>query len=102
MSSTNRRPIPEAALRDADSVEMLSVWIAEQGLHCSIKIGMYEEQGVDESRAWGILLSDVVRHISKALDLKYRCGQEKVVSDIKRHFLSELGSPSSDIPGTFL
>ena len=34
----NQRPIPEAALRDEDAVEMLRVWIAERGLHCSMKV----------------------------------------------------------------
>ena len=37
-------PIPEAALRDGNSVEMLRVWIAEKKLHCSIKVGMYQER----------------------------------------------------------
>jgi len=31
-----QRPVPEAALRDKDAVEMLRVWIAEGGLHCSL------------------------------------------------------------------
>ena len=39
----NERVIPEAALRDENSVEMLRVWIAEKKLHCSMKIGMYRE-----------------------------------------------------------
>jgi len=39
----NQRPIPEAALRDKDAVEMLRVWIAGNGLHCSLKVGMYGE-----------------------------------------------------------
>ena len=40
----NQRPVPEAALRDNDAVEMLRVWIAEGRLHCSIKVGMYHEE----------------------------------------------------------
>jgi hypothetical protein len=40
MAHMNDRPIPSAALKDENSVEMLRVWIAEQKLHCSIKVGM--------------------------------------------------------------
>jgi hypothetical protein len=32
----NERPIPEAAMRDEDALEMLRVWIAEKKRHCSI------------------------------------------------------------------
>lgn len=50
----NERPIPSAALRDAASVEMLRVWVAEQQLRCSLKIGMYRDgMGIDEESAWG-------------------------------------------------
>ena len=53
----NQRPIPEAALRDDDAVEMLRVWIAEQGLHCSMKVGMYREtmNVAEEMKIHGIL-----------------------------------------------
>jgi hypothetical protein len=96
------RTIPEAAIRDPNSVEMLRVWIAEQQLHCSLKIGMYEEQGIDEARAWGIMLSDVIRHVSHALHLKHDHDEEKIATDIRRHLLSEFGSPTSDTTGDFL
>jgi hypothetical protein len=37
----NERPIPEAALHDPNSVEMLRVRVAAGQLHCSLKVGMY-------------------------------------------------------------
>jgi Domain of unknown function (DUF5076) len=65
----NERPIPEAATRDKNSVEMLRAWIAEGGLHCSMKVGMYlESTSVSEEKAWGILLADVTRHLASALE----------------------------------
>ena len=52
----NERPIPEAALRDEDAVEMLRVWIAEKKLHCSMKVGMYRETTkIAEEKAWGTI-----------------------------------------------
>ena len=64
----NERPIPPSALRDPNSVEMLRVWIAEGGLHCSLKIGMYRDTTkIPEEVAWGMILSDIARHIANAL-----------------------------------
>ena len=60
--------IPPAAQRDGDSIQMLSAWIAEQGQHCSIKIGFWQDNGHDETSAWGIFLADTIRHITQALD----------------------------------
>jgi len=94
---SNARPVPEAAVRDPDSVEMLRVWIAEQQLVCSLKIGMYEEQGIEEARAWGIILSDVIRHVSRALHTRYERDEDKMISEITDRLLSELRSPSSEI-----
>ncbi|KAB8042291.1 DUF5076 domain-containing protein [Janthinobacterium aquaticum] len=64
----NERPIPLAAQRNIDAVEILRVWVAERQLHCSLKIGMYRDgMGIDEELAWGVILADAARHISKAL-----------------------------------
>jgi hypothetical protein len=59
--------VPPAAQRDESSVQMLSAWIAENGLHCSMKVGMWKAQGRDEPKVWGTILADVVRHISNAI-----------------------------------
>lgn len=32
--------IPPAAQRDDDSWELLRAWVAEEGLHCSLKVGV--------------------------------------------------------------
>jgi hypothetical protein len=45
--------IPAPARRDQDSVEMIRVWVAEKGLHCTINIGMYENHAAPEEVAWG-------------------------------------------------
>jgi hypothetical protein len=95
-------PIPEAAIRDPNSVEMLRAWVAEHGLHCSLKIGMYEEDGIDEARAWGILLSDVMRHISRAFSVEFNRDEAKTLEDIKGYLLAELEKPTSAASGKFV
>jgi len=40
----NERVIPDAALRDPNSMEMLRVWIAEKSLWCSLRVGIWALQ----------------------------------------------------------
>ena len=99
----NQRQIPEAALRDEDAVEMLRVWIAERGLHCSLKVGMYREtMNVQEEKAWGTILADVARHIAKALESGYSTKAEESLQKIRDSFLRELDAPTSGAKGGFV
>lgn len=96
-------PVPEAALRDAEAVEMLRVWIAERGLHCSIKVGMYRDgTNVEEERAWGIILADIARHVAQALRKSYDTDEEYVLKFIKNSFMNELNEPTSKVSGDFV
>jgi hypothetical protein len=98
--SLNERPIPEPAVRDPDSVEMLRVWIAERGLHCSLKIGMYlESTNVQEEKAWGKILADVAMHVANALREGYGVDATHAVNEIKLAFLAELSSDAVETSG---
>ncbi|MGE0356202.1 MAG: DUF5076 domain-containing protein [Burkholderiales bacterium] len=96
--------IPPAAQRDPESREMLRAWIAEQGLHCTIHVGMWEGQksNIREERAWGILLSDVVRHIANAIHERYGDPAERTKAELVKAMLQELEVPSSEARGEFL
>ena len=99
----NERPIPTAALRDEASVEMLRVWVAEKQLHCSLKIGMYRDGvGIDEESAWGTILSDAARHISRALHPEDVEAEEAALEKIRHRLNEELAAPTSDAKGGFL
>jgi hypothetical protein len=99
----NERLIPEAALRDKDSVEMLHVWIAEKKLHCSMKVGMYQEgMNMSEARAWGIILADVTRHLANAMQEAYSKNPEDTIAKIRAAFDKELGAPTSKAEGEFI
>ena len=93
--------IPDAALRDKDSVEMIRVWIAEQGLHCVMNVGIYQEQRQPEAFAWGIILTDVARHVANALQERYGIEAEASLRQIREGFLAELDSPTSEAKGSF-
>jgi predicted secreted Zn-dependent protease len=99
----NERPIPPAALRDAASVEMLRVWVAEKQLHCSLKIGMYRDGiGIDEELAWGTILADAARHISRALHPGDAKAEATALEKILHSLREELAAPSSDAEGGFV
>jgi Domain of unknown function (DUF5076) len=99
----NQRPIPDAALRDPDAVEMLRVWIAEGKLHCSVKVGMYlETMNIAEETAWGTILADVARHIANALASGYSTDGAKSLQQIRDNLIKELGAPTSDAKGDFV
>jgi hypothetical protein len=93
--------IPEAARRDDNAVQMLSAWVAENGLHCSINIGKWEAMGHDEVQAWGILLADAVRHIGNALEEKSGVPSDTVVARIAAALDAELNDPTSAAHGGF-
>ncbi len=94
--------IPDAAMRDSDSREMARVLIAEKGLHCSLRIGMYaDRQDVQESVAWGIILADLARHAASALSQGHGSNLESTVAAIRDAIVKELEKPTSDVRGAF-
>jgi hypothetical protein len=98
----NELPIPEAALRDKNSVEMLRAWIAERQLHCAIKVGFYDGTiKTSEARAWGITLADVARHLANALEERSGADRAKVIEEIRNGFLREPDKPTSEATGEF-
>src|SRR4051794_27808233 len=59
-------PLPPAAKSDPQALEMIRVWVAKEGLHTTLRIGSWHDQGMDEADAWGIPFSDVIRHVAEA------------------------------------
>jgi hypothetical protein len=93
----NAREIPPAALRDGDAVELLRVWIAEQGLHCSMKIGMYADEGASaEIAAWGVILADLAQHVADALSAEGLGARADLLEGIVENFNEEVSSPTSE------
>jgi len=93
--------VPLAALRDDNAIQMLSAWVAEQGLHCTMKVGMWHAEGRCESASWGILLADVVRHLANALQSEIGTNADDSVDQIVESLLQELNAPTSEVSGAF-
>jgi hypothetical protein len=92
--------IPQAAVRDEGSVEVARVWIAERGLHCAFKVGMYAEAGVQrETSAWGIILADMAGHVADALSKDGMGNRAELFQAILESFIEETAAPSSALTG---
>lgn len=94
--------IPPVALRDENSVEIIRVWIAEQGLHSVINIGRYAEDGPErEIAAWGIILADLTQHIADALSAEGFGNPSDLHERLVQAFSTEVDSPTSSHQGEF-
>jgi hypothetical protein len=88
--------IPPAALRDTDALELARVRIAEQGLHCSLKVGLYAGDGVSrETAAWGIILADLAGHVADALSAEGMGSRADLLEALTESFNDEVAAPSS-------
>ena len=90
-------PVPPAAKSDKKAREVVRAWVADNDLHCSLEIGTW---GDKERVAWGILLTDIVRHVANALAEK-GLDKEETVHEIRRVFNTELDSATSQASGSF-
>ena len=93
--------VPPAAQRDEEAIQMLSAWIAENGLHCSMKVGMWQKNGQNEPRAWGVLLADVVRHLANAVEEEFGEPADKTADLIVQSIQREFDEPTSRAIGSF-
>lgn len=79
--------------------EMIRAWVADGDLHCKLNIGSW---GDNEPMGWGILLSDVARHVADALYEQHGIEREHTLAAIRAVFNDELNSPSSETRGGFV
>jgi len=92
--------IPPAALRDPAALELARVWIAEQGLHCSLRVGLYAGDGVSrETAAWGIILADLAGHVADALSAEGMGSRADLLDALAERFNDEKAWPSSERTG---
>ncbi len=91
---------PPAAVRDADALELARVWIAEQGLHCALRVGLYARDGVSmETSAWGVILADLAGHVADALSAEGLGAKAELLDAIVESFDREVTTPSSERRG---
>lgn len=93
--------VPPAAQRDESAVQMLTAWIAEEGLHCTLNIGMWHNDGQPEGERWGVLLADVIRHVANAMHEEHGADPAQTISTVVASLLNEIEEPTSNADGGF-
>lgn len=89
---------PPAARTSKDAVELLRAWIVDKGLQCSLSL---EHFGDQEAIFWGILLSDIARHVAEGLFKAQGIPAEESLRIIRAHFDQEIYSPTAPTSGVF-
>src|SRR4051812_17044920 len=90
--------IPVDDYRKSDFMEMIRAWIADEGLHCTIRVGI---KGKEETIFWGILLADLTKHIGAALEKDAGYDKAEAIREIRTQMNAELDSPSDETFGYF-
>lgn len=69
--------IPFAVHQSSDATEILRAWIVDHGLHVSL------QRGFDDPAVWGVLLTDVARHVARIFETENICGEDEALEKIK-------------------
>ena len=80
---------------------MISAWVAENGLHCTLNIGMWQANGRPEAKAWGIVLADVIRHLANAIEEEHGVRTDVTIENVLKALHAELEEPTSAVKGGF-
>jgi Domain of unknown function (DUF5076) len=92
--------IPPNVADDRNACELIRAWTAHGGLVCSLNPGAWPAS--DAPIAWGILLSDIARHVADALHQSYGLEKAEVLSRVRTVFDSELDRPTTPVKGKFV
>ena len=94
----NELTVPPGARSDKNAHEVLRAWTVHGGLHCSLSVDSW---GDEERTVWGIILTDVVRHVANALSEAKGWDRAEIIQEIRRVFNAELDTPTADPSGKF-
>jgi hypothetical protein len=87
---------PPATKDNPEAIELMRAWIVDNGLQCTLNVGGF---GEDELAVWGILLSDVARHVADAHRKLLGSDAEENLKKIAASFNREMVSPTADATG---
>jgi len=93
-------PFPTNVSSDKDACELIRAWAANGGLVCSLNPEAWPKDQAPV--AWGILLSDVARHVADALHQAHGLSRDGVLSRLRDVFDKELDQPSAETRGNFI
>ena len=95
MAQPNELPIPRAIASDPKAFELARLWIvAGGGQHVSLTTNI-----VGDSKAWGILLANLARHVANAYHQTRKVDPAQTLNGIKAAFDAEWANPTNNPTG---
>jgi hypothetical protein len=92
--------IPPHVVSDKKACELIRAWAAHGGLVCSLNIGTWPQDQAPV--AWGILLSDIARHVADAPHQTQGLEKATVLATMRGVFDSELDGSTAPTTGKFV
>jgi len=89
MAENDQLRIPDVALADGKSFELLRVWIANKGQHVSLRVGVWKDPA-----AWGLMLADLARHVANSYAQDAGKDRDDTMHRIRAAFDAELAYPT--------
>ena len=84
-------PIPQEVKNDSRALEILRIWQAGGVEHLSLRVDQWPDPAY-----WGLMLADVLRHLSKAYELVGMSTAAETQLRILEGFQAEVASPTED------
>ncbi|CAA6680158.1 MULTISPECIES: DUF5076 domain-containing protein [unclassified Lentimonas] len=88
-------PIPPDCHSADQAIELISGWIVDQKLQCSLYPSVFEKNPEN----WGVLLADAARHISRALEEEAGMDKDEVLSMIWKKMNESWNDPWEEFDG---
>ena len=94
--------IPPAAKNDPESTEILRLWIADGAEWVSLNHRVYRDRDFKEEWAWGVFLSDTIKHLANAIHEASGKDKLEIIGEIRASFEAEMQNPTSAVRGGVL
>jgi hypothetical protein len=92
--------IPPNVVSDKKACELIRAWAGYGGLVCSPNTGTWPQD--QAAIAWGILLSDIARHVADALHQAHGLEKATVLATMRGVSDSDLDGPTATTTGKFV
>ena len=92
--------VPPNVAADKNAAELIRAWASGGGLVCGLNPTTWPKDQAPIS--WGILLSDIARHVADALQPSYGLEKSEVLARMRCVFDTELDRPTAETKGKFV
>ena len=97
MSKNDQLDIPNAAIEDPNSLEVVRAWVARKGLHVSLRAGLWNDPA-----HYGVMLADLAGHIANSFAQSAGYDRTQALARIKAGLDAEFRSPTDTPTGQIL